>query len=58
MDGIAIAAQVRAKRPEIKIVYISGYAPDPDQLLPDTELIRKPFLKADLSRVIREALDG
>jgi PAS domain S-box-containing protein len=58
MDGIAIAAHVRAKRPDIKIVYISGYAPDPDQLLPDTALIRKPFLKADLSRVIREALDG
>jgi PAS domain S-box-containing protein len=58
MDGIAIAAQVRAKRPDIKIVYISGYAPDPELLLPNTELIRKPFLKADLSRVIREALDG
>jgi MFS family permease len=27
-------------------------------LLPNAELIRKPFLKADLSRVIREALDG
>jgi hypothetical protein len=29
-----------------------------DLLLPNTKLVRKPFLKADLSRVIREALDG
>ncbi|HVR66944.1 MAG TPA: PAS domain S-box protein [Verrucomicrobiae bacterium] len=57
MDGIAIAAQVRASRPEIKIVYMSGYAPDPEMLLPGTELIKKPFLRADLSRVVRAALD-
>ena len=57
MDGIAIAAQVRASRPEIKIVYMSGYAPDPEMLLPGTELIKKPFLRADLSRVVRSALD-
>jgi len=57
MDGIAIAAHVRATRPEIKIVYMSGYAPDPEMLLPGTELIKKPFLRADLSRVVRAALD-
>jgi PAS domain S-box-containing protein len=57
MDGIAIAAQVRASRPEIKIVYMSGYAPDPEMLLPGTELIKKPFLRADLLRVVRSALD-
>jgi PAS domain S-box-containing protein len=57
MDGIAIAAHVRATRPEIKIVYMSGYAPDPEMLLPETELIKKPFLRADLSRVVRAALD-
>jgi PAS domain S-box-containing protein len=57
MDGIAIATEVRARRPDIKILYISGFAPDADQLLPDTELIRKPFLQADLSRAIRDALD-
>ena len=58
MDGIAIAAHVRATRPDVKIVYISGYAPDPAMLLPDTDLIKKPFLRADFSRVVREALDG
>jgi CheY-like chemotaxis protein len=58
MDGIAIGAHVRATRPGVKIVYISGYAPEPEMLLPDTELIKKPFLRADLSRVVREALDG
>jgi len=58
LGASALAAQVWAKRPNIKIVYISGYAPDPELLLPNTELIRKPFLKADLSRAIREALDG
>lgn len=57
LDGIAIAAHVRATRPEVKIVYMSGYAPDPEMLLPGTELIKKPFLRADLSRVVRAALD-
>ncbi len=57
LDGIAIAAHVRATRPEIRIVYMSGYAPDPEMLLPGTELIKKPFLRAQLSRVVRAALD-
>jgi CheY-like chemotaxis protein len=58
MDGIAIATQARAAQPEIKIVYMSGFAPDPEMLLAGTELIKKPFLRADLARVIRGALDG
>jgi CheY-like chemotaxis protein len=38
MDGIAIAAHVRATRPEIKIVYVSRA--DPEMPLP-AELIKK-----------------
>lgn len=58
MVGMAVATLVRAKRPEVKIIYMSGYAPDPEMLLLDTDLIKKPFLRTDLSRAVRDALDG
>jgi PAS domain S-box-containing protein len=57
MDGIAVAARARDRRPEIKIVYMSGYAPEPSLLMPGSELIRKPFLRGDLFRAVHDALN-
>ena len=50
------------ERPEIKIVYMSGYTDDAidhhGTLEPGTHLITKPFSLTDLRRKVRQVLDG
>ncbi|MCS7314132.1 MAG: PAS domain S-box protein [Bryobacterales bacterium] len=62
MSGRELAARVRARRPELKVVYMSGYTGDalgerggPE---PGITLIQKPFTPRTLLRRLREALTG
>ncbi len=58
MSGPALARQVRASRPSLPIIFISGYA-DPeghDSELPG-RLVRKPFRISDLRDQIEAAID-
>jgi CheY-like chemotaxis protein len=62
MNGQAMARQLRATRPEVAVVYMSGYTED-DALLrgtlePGARYIQKPFAPAELLRVVRETLDA
>ncbi len=62
MSGQELAAQVRKLRPEIKILYTSGYVDDTvaqlSRLEAEITLIPKPFSPELLLRTVRHTLDG
>ena len=58
MSGIELLEVVRAKRPEIKVVFITGYA-DHARLkgeFADEVVVKKPFTMAQLAPAVRKAL--
>jgi signal transduction histidine kinase/CheY-like chemotaxis protein/HAMP domain-containing protein len=66
MNGTALARALRALRPEMAVLFMSGYAEDredekPDRLEPSTEaegpLLQKPFTPVTVARAVRTALD-
>ncbi len=58
MGGRELALRVRAERPEVAVVFISGYAADINQLdsVPANVFLAKPFAPDDLLRMARKAL--
>jgi CheY-like chemotaxis protein len=62
MNGRALANHLLAKRPDMKVVYISGYTDSfiagHGVLEPGTHLLHKPFTEDALIRKIREVLDA
>jgi CheY-like chemotaxis protein len=61
MNGVELARRLRDARPEIAVVYCSGF---PSQALAargsmrvDGPLLNKPYVRADLERVLNEAID-
>jgi PAS domain S-box-containing protein len=60
MNGPELAMKAMKLRPELKILFMSGYAPGSVrqmQDLPDTiELVNKPFTRNDLTEKVRKAL--
>ncbi len=58
MSGLALAVQLRAARPTVKVLYISGYAVDPGAAGPDAQFLAKPFTPQSLAAKVREVLDG
>ncbi|MCS6866720.1 MAG: PAS domain S-box protein [Gemmataceae bacterium] len=58
MDGRALAAQVRTQRPEIGVVFISGFVPDQERLegVPGALFLPKPFTPLDLVKTVERAL--
>ncbi|HEU4969347.1 CHASE domain-containing protein [Sphingomonas sp.] len=62
MNGRRVAALARERRPELPVLYATGYAPEEilgaDENDGDIETLRKPFETADLARAIRRTLDA
>ncbi|MDB4887837.1 MAG: hypothetical protein JWN79_3275 [Gemmatimonadetes bacterium] len=61
MSGSELAEHVRALRPEVRILFMSGYSETPVSLTDghaDIPLVRKPFAGDTLARAVREALDA
>ncbi|WP_280708620.1 ATP-binding protein [Bradyrhizobium sp. BR13661] len=62
MNGRQLAEAVRQRRPGVHVLYTSGYIESAiaggGQIDPDIVLVRKPYRKSDLSRKIREVLEG
>ncbi|TXL74247.1 PAS domain S-box protein [Vineibacter terrae] len=61
MSGPDVARAARARRPGLKLAYMSGYtgaARGQPALDPGVTLIAKPFTRAGFARAIRAALDG
>jgi DNA-binding NtrC family response regulator len=60
LPGPVLAEKLMRSRPEMKVVYISGYADEslaPDGILkPGTVLVQKPFTMRILSAKLREVL--
>jgi len=60
MGGRELAAQLCASRPEIKVLYLSGYSEDAivlhGVLDPGTAFLQKPFMLQTLSRKVRDVL--
>ena len=61
MNGRDVAREIQKMRPEVKVIYMSGYTYDailPHGILEDsTRFIQKPFNTLELLQTIREALD-
>jgi CheY-like chemotaxis protein len=60
MSGRELADRLRLSRPEIRVLYMSGYTGDAVVLhgvLREDAFLQKPFTAAALARAVREALD-
>ncbi len=62
MGGPELARRLWAKFPDLKIIFLSGYAPDSmsaeSAVPPGAILIEKPFAIEKLMSIVREVLDG
>jgi len=62
MTGRDVAEAARRIRPEVRLLLTSGYGQNviiyQGKLDPRVPLLRKPYRKADLAKVVREVLDG
>ncbi len=62
LNGVQLAEAARALRPDLKVLFITGYGGDKtlqrDQLPPNTQLLIKPFAMATLDARIQELLSA
>jgi len=54
MDGVAMANALREAQPSIRIVFVSGYPVDVEALGPNSCMLSKPFLRADLMNAVHQ----
>jgi len=61
LSGRALADQLKHRRPDVKIAYMSGYTGqrvgEKEILEPGSVFLQKPFTREGLARKVREALD-
>ena len=62
MTGAQVAAQARGLRPNLKVLFTTGYARNAivhqGRLDPGVQLLTKPFSFSELANKIRDVLDG
>jgi two-component system cell cycle sensor histidine kinase/response regulator CckA len=62
LNGRELAERLAVDRPDIRVLLMSGYSDDDivrrGLLRPGAPFLQKPFLPADLSRKVRDVLDG
>ena len=62
LDGPSLAAQLRTRRPELKILFISGYAEDSLRSnmakSADVNFLAKPFSLSQLAGKVKEVMDA
>ena len=62
MSGPDLVRHARGLRPEMGILYVTGYADHPELVTMsgngETALLRKPFSPSDLTRCVRERLEA
>jgi CheY-like chemotaxis protein len=58
ITGMELADKLRARHPDLKVLFMSGYAEREHlrQLHPNEQFIPKPFLPADLFRRVNDVL--
>jgi PAS domain S-box-containing protein len=52
MDGMALANAIRARKPDLPVLLMTGYSPDLAQKETEFAILRKPFQISDLGRTI------
>ena len=61
-NGLEVARYVRARRPHVTVIFMSGQAPesilDPDDFQPGDSFISKPFRLASLVNKVKALLNG
>ena len=62
MTGAQVAAQARGMKPELKVLFTTGYARNAivhhGRLDAGVQLITKPFSMSDLANRVRDTIDG
>ncbi len=60
MSGPDLARAARRSNPALRVLYMSGYASEPDEALddPDVDFIGKPFSPQALVAKVRDVLDA
>ena len=62
LTGREVAKQLQARKPALKVIYVSGYSMESDgttfRLRPGTSFLQKPYQPQKLLQTIRENLDG
>ena len=62
MSGRQLAEKILSRRPQTRVVYMTGYTDDMvvqhKVLEPGVKLLQKPFTKVDLALKVRSTLDG
>jgi len=61
ISGMALAEQLIADKPSLKVIYSSGYSSEmllqQEKLVPDSEFLAKPYRPHQLAELIRRMLD-
>jgi len=61
MNGASLAEKIKIKRPDIRVLFISGYTDDiltkHGSRMEGLPLLMKPFTPSDLARTVRDVLD-
>jgi two-component system cell cycle sensor histidine kinase/response regulator CckA len=57
MTGTELAQRLSEQRPDIRILFMSGYAPESSHLQPASALLHKPFTGEALVQKLGEMLD-
>jgi len=55
MDGWTIAERARELHPDLRVVYMTGFAATLPRQVPGSKLVLKPFNPAELDQLLREA---
>jgi CheY-like chemotaxis protein len=61
MSGSEVAAQLRKRKPDLKVIFTSGYSPEfigKDFTHSDALFLCKPYLPPQLAQTVRQCLDG
>jgi signal transduction histidine kinase len=58
MNGTRLAERLTAVRPDLRVLYVSGYAEDALELRARAAFLPKPYTSSGLARKVREILDA
>lgn len=57
MNGAELANLAQQQRPDLPVIFITGYAELGGLDLPDQVVVQKPFREADIAAKLRAALE-
>ena len=62
ISGQQLAQRLRSERPQLKVLYTSGFEIDPDEngeeIVPGVNFLKKPFRRDTLIKAVRRSLDS